>query len=88
MNREVHVRFCESVRVRSPCATRLTPLSAWLRFLRCIHLFVIRMVGVPRPSVVRGPFQMPVKAKACEQSCGLPESSRWPGPRACRDHWP
>lgn len=28
MNREIHVRFCEGVRVRLPCATRLSGYSA------------------------------------------------------------
>ena len=34
MSREVHVRICEGVGVRFPCATRLEYLFFWLKLRR------------------------------------------------------
>ena len=38
MNREIHVRICESVRVRFPCATRLSAAGDWLLAHRAARL--------------------------------------------------
>lgn len=38
MNREVHVRFWEGLRVRFPWATHLRTCYSWLRWVSVIHV--------------------------------------------------